>query len=214
MKLTPASLVSLPCRVGRRAGLTLKLCAMMAALTSMRPKPILLALALGSLVNAGCSTANLNPPAARANTGYVDFYTDANQELSWEIKRAREPGGKWKTVFSEFRPVKGSILRLAAPPGTYRFQVWFINLVTEGPQTVLVEVANGQITPVRVTLTPKGSALVQNKDLKLSPGPGRLRRGNRFSYESNQMFCIGLSAEFPQSYQPKEQRAYYQAPEP
>src|SRR5215469_9526049 len=90
------------------------------------------------LIIAGCSTPNVNPPSPRANTGYVDFYTDSALELSWEVKEEKEPGGKLRTVFSDLNPVEGTILRLAAPPGRHRFEVWFMDQVTEGPQAIEV----------------------------------------------------------------------------
>ncbi len=81
---------------------------------------------LALVFSAGCTSPNVNPPPPRANTGYVDFYADSSMDLAWEVKRAVGKTGEMRTVFSEFKPVKGTVLRLAAPPGTNRFQVWFI----------------------------------------------------------------------------------------
>src|SRR5689334_22379785 len=84
--------------------------------------------ALACLTLVGCRTADLNPPAPRARTGYVDFYTDKNLDLSWEIKRADGRKGAMRTVFSEFDPPAENILRLDAPAGTNHFSVWFRNV--------------------------------------------------------------------------------------
>src|SRR5690348_1787676 len=97
----------------------------------------------GCLVFAGCSTTNPNPPTPKANTGYVDFYTDSNLQLAWEIKRADEKTGEMKTAYSEFEPLEGTTLRLASPPGNRKFQVWVMNRVTEGPEVVQVPIEDG-----------------------------------------------------------------------
>ena len=96
--------------------------------------------ALVFLLAAGCTSPDVNPSAPRANTGYVDFYTDSNLDLSWEVKWARDQSGEMRTAFSRFTPLVGNILRLAAPAGTHRFQVWFINEVTTEPRAVVAQV--------------------------------------------------------------------------
>ncbi len=164
------------------------------------------------LIEVGCTSPNVNPPAPRASTGYVDFYTDSELGLSWEIKRAPESGGEMRKVFSEFNPVEGTVLRLAAAPGRYRFQVWFINRVTDGPQTVLVEVANGKVTPVHVSLVPVGVASVENTQYEYRPTAKATRRVSRTGAEDNQTFRIGAVAEMPQAYQPKERMPYSAVP--
>jgi hypothetical protein len=165
--------------------------------------------ALLLLLSAGCSTTNINPPAPRANTGYVDFYTDSNQGLSWEIKRADGQTGEMRTVFSEFKPPPGNILRLAAPPGAHRFEVWFSNQVTTGPQTVQVQVADAKVTPVRVTLTPAGSTLVDSKSYEYRPTARATRRVTKVVTEPQRTFQIGLVAAPPRDYALKERMPYF-----
>lgn len=171
-----------------------------------------LPVAAACLLNSGCSTANLNPPAPRADTGYVDFYTDAPLELSWRVKRADPKTGKMRTVFSEFKPVAGNILRLASPAGTQRFEIWFINLVTTGPQTVDVQVENSKVTPVRVTLVSTGGASVQDKSYEYRPTPMASRRITRTTTEEQRSYKIGAIAADPQEYLPKERAAYFAPP--
>src|SRR5262245_6913408 len=86
-------------------------------------------------VVTACSTPEVNPPAPRTNTGYIDFYTDSDLELSWEVKSVDDQTRNLRTVFSKFQPIQGNTLRLAAAPGSHRYQVWFINQATTGPQT-------------------------------------------------------------------------------
>ena len=157
----------------------------------------------------GCSTPNVNPPAPRAHTGYIDFYTDSDMGLSWEVKRADDRTGEMRAVFSEFKPVEGTILRLAAPPGNHRFQVWFTNQVTEGPQTVQVQVAEGKVTPVHVTLTPAGSTSVERKTYAFRGSAKGYARGTKIVSDQSSVFQIGAVAGNPQAYGPKEGMPYW-----
>ena len=164
---------------------------------------------LACLVLAGCRTADLNPPAPRADTGYVDFYTDKDLDLSWEIKRADERKGAMRTVFSEFDPPAENILRLAAPAGTNHFSVWFRNVATTGPQLVMVQVANAMVTPVHVTLKRSGSTSVESKEYSFRGSAKGYGRGAKFSSEEHAVFDIGAVASNPQNYQPKQRMAYF-----
>ena len=118
----------------------------------------LLMLAAAGLFITGCASPNVNPPQARAKTGYVDFYADSSGELSWQVARfdARTQG--FRSVFSEFEPPPGRVLRLAFPPGHYRLRVTFMNCVVREPGLVEVEVKDGLITPVHVPLIHDGTA--------------------------------------------------------
>jgi hypothetical protein len=167
------------------------------------------ALCLAWLDLTGCSTPNVNPTTPRAHTGYIDFYTDSDMGLSWEVKRADERTGEMRTVFSEFNPVPGTILRLAAPPGKHRFQVWFTNQVTEGPQTVEVQVADGKVTPVHVTLAPVGSTSVERKTYGFRGSAKGYARGTKIVSGQNEVFQIGATAGLPQAYGPKEAMPYW-----
>ncbi len=175
-------------------------------------KLIPLTTALACLLIAGCSTPrNVNPPSPRANTGYVDFYTDSDMELSWDIKRGPEPAGEMQTVFSDLKPVTGNILRLEAPPGTHRFTVWFNNQFTAGPQTLQVKVVNGMVTPVHVTLTSAGSTYIDNKEYSFRGSSKGYARGTKVHREQNEMFRIGVVAGDSQPYQSKERMVYFAA---
>jgi hypothetical protein len=166
-------------------------------------------LALG-LAMAGCSTPNVNPPSPRANTGYVDFYTDSDLDLSWEIKCAGQ-SGEMQTVFSEFKPVQGNILRLAAPPGTRQFQVWVMNQVTQGPQGVQAQIESAKITPVHVTFKTAGTNTVDRKVFGFRPSAKGYGRGTKIVSDQNEVLQIGAVAGAPLAYQPKERMPYFSA---
>ena len=165
--------------------------------------------ALACLVLAGCRTADLNPDAPRANTGYVDFYTEKNLDLSWEIKRANEKTREMRIVFSEFNPPAANILRLAAPAATNRFSVWFKNVATTGPQLVQVQVTDAMVSPVHVTLKPAGSTSVDTKEYSFRGSAKGYGRATKVVSEEHRVFDIGAVAAGPQNYQPKERMPYF-----
>jgi len=167
---------------------------------------------LACLVCAGCSTPDVNPSAPRAKKGYVDFYTDTNEDLSWDVKRANQQTGELHTAFWEFKTLPGNILRLAVPAGTNRFEVWFNNEFTTGPQNVLVPVAKAKVTPVHVTLAPAGTTAVQTQSFVYRSTAHATRRVTRIGSQQQQVFCIGLVASVPQDYQPKERMSYFAQP--
>jgi hypothetical protein len=172
-------------------------------------------LSLGLIVGwcltlAGCATTkDVNPAGPKANTGYVDFHTDFDSDLSWEIKRSDLQTGAMKTVYSEFEPLPGSVLRLAAPPGKYRYQVWFMNQATEGPETVQVDVVDSKVTPVRVTLTPTGQRMVKQESYGYHASGRGYNRGTKTTSELNEVYRIAGIAEPARDYQSKERMPYY-----
>jgi hypothetical protein len=170
--------------------------------------------AIACLGLAGCGTADVNPSTPRARTGYVDFYTDSSLDLSWEVKRADQPGGEMRTVFWEFDPVQGTVLRLSAPPGKYRFQVWFLNLATEGPKIVEVDVRDGKITPVHVELKASGTADVDRKLYGFRASAKGYGRGTKIVTERNAVFRIDTTAEPVRAYASKQSMPYYEAAAP
>jgi hypothetical protein len=164
----------------------------------------------GCLVLTSCSTTNLNPSSPKANTGYVDFYTDSSLDLIWQVKRGEDGAGELRTVFSDYEPVPGTILRLGSPPGEQRFQVWIVNRITTGPQELQVHVENGKVIPVHVTLTSIGTNYVQNKVFGFRPSAKGYGRGTKITREEEQVYQVASEAEKPQSYRVKEQMPYFQ----
>lgn len=174
------------------------------------PGPLSLCLlaACACLAMLGCSSPNVNPSTARANTGYVDFYTDTNLDLSWEIKQARQPGGEMETLFYDITPVPENILRLAVPPGNHTFRIWLVNRVTD-PQTITTSVENGRVTPIHVALEPTGTASVQNKEYGFHPSAKGYGRGTKIVVTDSQVYRINATAGSPLTYQTKERMTYF-----
>jgi hypothetical protein len=158
---------------------------------------------------SGCATTNINPAQARANTGYVDFHADSAGELYWQIERFDDSAQSFKKVFSELELPTGGFLRLAFAPGHHRLRVTFMNRVIVQPVEIEVAVQDGKVTPVRVALTPAGTAMV--KTVQVSRGAtAKGRYGRRAEYGSDETAMYGLSAvaDPPVAYQPKEQMPY------
>jgi hypothetical protein len=166
-------------------------------------------LLLGGLAFPGCSTSNPNPSHPHANTGYIDFYTDSNLELSWEVKWFDPQTAELEKVFSQFEPVKGSVLRIAASPGRQRYQVWIVNRVTEGPVFVDVPVENGKVSPVHVTLASAGATSVDRKVYGFRPSAKGYGRGTKIVTQGEEVFRLGLTAETAKPYQTRERMPYW-----
>jgi hypothetical protein len=171
--------------------------------------PALTVLAVAGLLVTGCASPNVNPPQARAKTGYVDFYADSSGELSWQVARFDDRTQGFKSVFSEFEPPPGRGVRLAFPPGHYRMRFTFMNCVVREPGLVEVEVKDGLITPVHVVLIPDGTTQVETKQTRVGGTfKGRYGRGTKFGSDESARYRVSAEAEPPVPYQVKEQMPY------
>lgn len=169
----------------------------------------LLALAAIGLSVQGCATRNVNPPQARAHTGYVDFHADPSAELSWDVVRWEDGRRGFQSVFWDLDPPPGGILRLAFAPGRHRLRVAFLNTVITKPVEIEVEVHDGKIVPVRVTLTEVGTTVVKTKEQERGGTAfGRYGRRTKIGSEEMVMHDITMVASPPVAYQPKEQMPY------
>ena len=167
---------------------------------------LLAALSLGVW---GCATRDVNAPQARANTGYVDFYANPAEELNWQVKRISASGKRDEIVFSKLQSPAGGILRLSFMPGHHHLKVRILNRVIAEPLEIEVEVAAGKITPVRVTLTPTGTAYVETRQESYG-GTAKGRVGQRVKYGTDETTRYALTAvvDAPIDYQPKERMPY------
>jgi hypothetical protein len=169
----------------------------------------LLLAALLALVAAGCATPNVNPPAARAHTGYVDFHAGATNDLYWQVERCDAGAQAFKMVYSKFAPPAGGFVRLAFAPGHYQLRVTILNRAVREPGLVAVEIQDGLVTPVDVRLLPDGVTLVQHKENRVGAIAGS-GYGMRTKYSSTEstLFQLALEAEPSTPYRMKEQTSY------
>jgi hypothetical protein len=163
---------------------------------------------------SGCATSDVNPSKAHSNTGYVDFYSDPADDLFWEVSRYDPQKQQFHRIYSELEAPSNYVLRLAFHPGQYRFRVTFLNQFVNNPVEVEVQVQDGHITPVRVTLTSGSTTTVQTKETTTGGTLyGRAGRRTKITSSEAREYDISAAAAPPVSYQPKEQMSYAH-PEP
>lgn len=174
------------------------------------PRHLLLTLSLllPGLIVVGCTSANINPPQAHMNTAYVDFHADV-AGLCWEVSRFDDRSQSFQRVYSELKPPQCEILRLAFAPGRHLLRVTILNRVTSGPIELEVEVRDGKITPVRVSLTDVGTTFVQTKEeSRGGTAKGRWGRRTKFGDYESTRYRLSAAAGRPVAYQLKEQMPY------
>ena len=159
-------------------------------------------------VFASFASISANPPSAKAHKGYVDFYSPANTNLYWEVKRSDQADGDFKTVFSKLKPLPDGVLRLELNPGPHQFQITFLNRLIEAPLILMVPVQEGMVTPVRVELLPVAETSVQQKQEYFGPTFRGSGRKLRYSGQLGTVERILASIQSPVPYQPKEQVNY------
>ena len=169
----------------------------------------LLLAALLALGAAGCATPNVNPPAARAHTGYVDFHAGSTDDLYWQVERYDVRAQSFKIVYSEMAPPAGGFLRLALAPGHYQLRLSILNRAVREPALVDVEIQDGRITPVAVQLVPDSATQVQHKENRAGATAGN-RYGIKTKYSSTESTLFRLTAGVEPStpYRVKEQTSY------
>ena len=110
---------------------------------------------------SGCATPDVDPTAARAGRGYVDLYTVPKTEAWWKVD-VFDPGRQgYKEFTAQFKAPGEGILRVEARPGRHKARISFVNQAIEAPAEVEVEVREGMITPVQVTLDQGDSTYVR-----------------------------------------------------
>jgi hypothetical protein len=129
--------------------------------------------------------------------------------LWWDITDVK----KNKKVFYKFDPVKEPILRLAFKPGQYQLRVTFLNHAILKPGTADVEVRDGMVTPVTVTLVPAGTVLVETKTGRAGGTYyGRYGRRTKISNTEAVNYEVSADPQPPVPFQPRAQMPYAVAP--
>lgn len=166
----------------------------------------LLPLWAAALFVAGCATQDVNPPEPRSNTGYVDFYATYPGALCWDVSRFNSKSQTFQPVFSKLKPPQQGVLRLGFPPGSHRLRITFLNQAIEEPAEIEVEVVDGKVTPIIVTLTEASAVSVQTKELGWG-GSVKGPAGRRVKTETGEtrMFKVSAITKPSINYKPKAQ---------
>jgi hypothetical protein len=112
----------------------------------------------------GCASLDVDPPAARAGRGYVDLYTVPKTESWWKVDVFDPRRQGYKEFTAQFKAPAAGIFRIEARPGSHKARVSFVNQAIEAPAELEVELREGMITPVQVTLKEGDSTYVRVTD--------------------------------------------------
>ena len=160
------------------------------------------------LLVISCRSTNVNPAEAKPNTGYADLYSPADTNLCWEVKDVQVKSGKTKTLFSNVKPVQGSVLRLALSPGDHRLKITFLNRAVTTPALLDVAVKEGQITPVLVTLRELGKVTARGEETSFRTTLRGVGQATDVDERPATLYEVAATAEQPIPYAPKETLAY------
>jgi len=155
----------------------------------------------------GCAVSDVNPPMAKARTGYVDFHADNDSGLCWQIQRLGKDAHKGKILFEEFKPRTNGVLRLSFAPGEHRLGISFLNRAITEPGVVNVVVEDKRITPVRVTLVETGKTIMERREVRVGGTYYGVGRSTKIRAGEGATFRVEAEAQPPVAYQPKERAA-------
>ena len=153
-------------------------------------------------VTGGCRTADVNPPAAKAGNGYVDFYAEDTNGLCWQIRVIKKNQVQGRTLLQEFRARTNDVVRLAFLPGQYRFGISFLNRAIIESGSAEVRVEEGKITPVRVTLVETGKAMIENRGERIGASYARTGRSTKVRASEGATFRVEADPQESVPYRP------------
>jgi hypothetical protein len=152
----------------------------------------------------GCATPDVNPPTARTGRGYVDLYTMPKSEVWWKVD-VFDPGRQgYKEFTAQFKAPGEGIFRVEARPGRHKARISFVNQAIEAPAEIEVEVREGMITPVKVTLEQGDSTYVRIVEDRIKD----VYRNKAKDYQQ-QRWKVSAVAEPWVPYTPKQNTVYW-----
>lgn len=128
-----------------------------------------LGLTLGIVIWLACGCSSTPPGRSHQAAshveppGYVDFFLDSDDDVSWFVAVADSAEGPFHKVFYQIQPIEGRTLRLTRRPGRKVFKVTFLNRVVLDAPAIPIEVQSGRVTPVAIRLAVVGEAQVQTR---------------------------------------------------
>ena len=109
----------------------------------------------------GCATSDVDPSTARAGRGYVDLYTMPRTEAWWKVDVFDPNRQSYKEFTAQFKAPREGVFRIEARPGRHKARISFVNQAIEAPAEIEVEVREGMITPVQVSINQGDSTYVR-----------------------------------------------------
>src|SRR5262245_24620048 len=106
----------------------------------------------------GCSTTTKTSEKPVPGAGFVDIYTVPDVPgLAWDVQRYDPNKKRHILVYSEVQATSTGRLRVTLPVGHHDLRVAFLNRVLLRPAEVEIEVMEGKVTPVKLTLEGSGT---------------------------------------------------------
>jgi hypothetical protein len=162
----------------------------------------------GVLLGGGCASRDVNSQAPRPGRGYVDFFTQPREDLWWKVDVFDSRKQDFREFTAQFKAPGEGILRVEARPGPHKGRISFVNRAVEAPVEVSVEVREGMITPVEVTLRKGGTSFTRSVEDRARSGFQTANR-NQVNDYSQQLWQISAKALPPIPYTPKQNAAYW-----
>jgi hypothetical protein len=155
-------------------------------------------------VAGGCATPDVNPAAAKAGRGYVDLYTVPKSAAWWKVDVFDPNRQSYKEFTAQFEAPADDIFRVQARPGRHKARISFVNQAIEAPAEIEVEVGEGMITPVKVTLEQGDKTYV-----RVVEDRAKVHYRNKVSDYSQTRVRISAEAQSPVPYTAKQNTAYW-----
>jgi hypothetical protein len=152
----------------------------------------------------GCATPDVDPPAARVGRGYVDLYTMPKTEAWWKVDVFDPNRQSYKEFTAQFKAPGEGVFRVEARPGRHKARISFVNQAIEAPAEIDVEVREGMITPVQVTVSQGDSTYV-----RVVGDKARDIHRNKVTDYQQQRWRISAVAQPFIPYTPKQNTAYW-----
>ena len=172
-----------------------------------RSLPAFLFLCVGcfALLGAGCATRrDVNPNVPATGFGYVDLYTVPKSAAWWKVDVFDSTRQSYKEFTAQFQAPGEDIFRVQARPGPHKARISLVNQAIEEPAEVEVEVREGMITPVKVTLVPGDKTYVRVVDDR-----AKVKYRNKVTDYSQTRLRLTAAAEPPVAYAPKQAMNYW-----
>jgi hypothetical protein len=155
------------------------------------------------LATIGCKSTDINPGSCRPGRGYADLFTEPKEDVWWQVDVFDTQEQGYKEFTAQFETPQFSIFRVEARPGKHKARIELVNRIVESPVELEVDIREGMITPIRVTMTPAGTSEVRVREDRARWQRSRVRQ------YGEQMWKLSAKTEPPIPYAPKQSMTYW-----